>query len=143
MLSGTREGAVKKPPVVVATSHFDLAEAYAPAWYQDTHRDWWADMIVAFNFDGDYRGDNNWEHYMEYPPLAYIYYSLIETETHWFITYSDFHARDTADVCWGSLCHENDMEGAMVVVRKTDDELGELEYVETIFHNDINSYTAS
>ena len=136
-----------------AVSRLALAAHWAPVWYQDTDSsDYKADYIVAYDFDGDTRSDNNWEN-LKKPGVdlsAVIYYSVVETQTHWFINYSDFHPRDWKEHCYQPipklpvLCHENDMEGAMVVIRKDGSPHGSffLMYTEAhtalyIFTNDI------
>ncbi len=141
LLSTVRETAVESA-TVTAPTHFEIAEAYAPAWYQDTHSDVWSDMIVAFNFDGDYIGNNNWNNQACCAPLANIYYYVLETDTHWFIHYPVFHAKDDGPLpCWTGDCHENDAEGALIVVKKTSNLYGELQYIETRFHNEFKKYT--
>jgi hypothetical protein len=140
----------------------DLAGMYAPVWYQDVDAsDPDADYITNFDFDGDWDGDNNWQHQNDgYPLKAYIYYSVIETESHWFIMYADFHPRD-----WGGgllednatcleeyltvihalrVCHENDMEGALVVIRKEESKpYGEFHLMATVFHTGFTFYPDS
>src|SRR5215813_4921957 len=53
------------------------------------------DFILRFDFDGDWNGLNNWANFAKRPPAdknkdtmarAYIYYSVVETETHYFIS---------------------------------------------------------
>src|SRR5262245_29742289 len=52
------------------------------------------DFITKFDFDGDWNGLNNWDDWARRPPAdvrkdlmarAYLYYSVVETETHYFI----------------------------------------------------------
>lgn len=58
--------------------------------------------------------------------LPYVYYSVVETHTHYFIMYAIYHAQDWArsDAAWSKgprykpVEHENDMEGALIVVGK-------------------------
>jgi hypothetical protein len=134
-------GCEKPPP-----THFQLAEHWAPVWYHDTDADNYdADYIVAFDFDGDDVSDNNWDN-LEKPFAdlsAVIYYSVVETDTHWFILYADFHPRDWDKLCkipFKNPCHENDMEGAMVVVRKSDDPYGSFELLYTEAHNSLHIF---
>ena len=86
-----------------APSHLALAARWAPVWYQDTDSsDYKADYIVAYDFDGDTRSDNNWENLKKsgVDLSAVIYYTVVETQTHWFITYTDFHPRDWKEHCY-------------------------------------------
>jgi hypothetical protein len=121
---------------------FELAEHWAPVFYHDTDdKDYEADYITAFDFDGDFISDNNWENLHE-PGAnmgAVVYYSVVSTLSHHFILYVDFHARDWGKNCnvpFFGGCHENDMEGAMVVVRRSDeDPMGTFELLYTEAHN--------
>jgi len=102
-----------------------LAERYAPVFNQDWYNggnSMFSDFIMKFDFDLDWHGSNNYEHNCfgdpgcnpNYDPSAHVYYSVVETDTHWFITYADFHPEDYK-VIGG---HENDMEGVIVGVEK-------------------------
>lgn len=133
-----------------AVSHQEIAEHWAPVWYQDTDdTDAQADYITAFDFDGDTISQNNWENlHTEAADLsAVIYWSLVETETHWFVLYADFHPRDWTEDCdplvpfLSSPCHENDMEGAMVVIRKDGSEWGQFQVLYTEAHNALHIFT--
>ncbi len=126
-----------------------LAEHWAPVFYQDTdERDALADYIVGFDFDGDTRSDNNWENLTKagVDLSAKIYYSVVETTTHWFILYADFHPRDWAKDCSPLIplsepCHENDLEGAMVVVRKDGSSFGSFLLLYTEAHNILHAFS--
>ena len=126
---------------------FELAEHWAPVFYHDTDdKDYEADYITAFDFDGDFISDNNWEN-LHKPGSslgAVIYYSVISTSTHHFILYADFHPRDWSKNCnipFFGGCHENDMEGAMVVVRRSDDKpMGTFELLYTEAHNTLHIF---
>lgn len=98
---------------------------YAPVIYQATRKKsrspkW--DFITSFDFDGDLKGNNNEESLTKgnYPLKATVYYAIIESETHYFITYSFFHPLDWSiypsfvPFSW----HENDMENIQIVVQK-------------------------
>jgi len=98
------------------------------------------------DFDGDAISSNNWEN-LTAPTAdlsAVIYWSMVETETHWFLLYTDFHPRDWTEDCtpfFGLItepCHENDMEGAMVVLRKTQASHGTFEALYTEAHNTLH-----
>ena len=69
---------------------------------------------------------------------------MIETTTHWYVYYMDFHPRDWAQNCWAPFqepCHENDMEGAMVVVRRDNSYWGAFEFLYTEAHNILHLYS--
>ena len=74
----------------------EIAAAFAPTFYQALGDKPRSDYITNFDFDGDWRGDNNWEHTDDknFPLRAYIYYSVSETQTHFLIHYAVFHPRD-------------------------------------------------
>lgn len=106
------------PPVV--DEHLDLARRYAPwiwkAMDPDKGRQ---DVPAPVDFDGDLNGENNWEHFPEYELIPTVYYSALETETHWFLAYHLFHPRDWTPIDFGvHLTHENDGENLQVVVEK-------------------------
>jgi|GEM_PF-407521 len=125
----------------------DIAARFAPIFHQALGPSPRFDYITNFDFDGDWRGDNNWNNAADprFPLRAYIYYAVFETRTHFFIHYAAFHPRDykggekrgallseaiRAGVNLGGqydptgrsseavLAHENDLEGALVVAEK-------------------------
>ncbi len=120
----------------------DLAEHWAPVIAQET---WWqhkSDYIARFDYDGDWRGDNNWERLEEGSSQAYVYYAAMETATHWFLIYNIFHPRDYSDKCVAGSCHENDNEGLILTIAKDDSAYGRLLAMETLAHNNIYSFSA-
>jgi hypothetical protein len=151
-----------------------VAARFAPIFHQGLGEAPRFDYITRFDFDGDWRGDNNWQNAADkqYKLTAYIYYSVIETQTHFFIHYAAFHPRDykggagrgeilgealrrgieeaikhvgkdpTGRADEIVLAHENDLEGSLVVVRKSGADLraARLEYVETLAHNRFLKY---
>ena len=124
--------------------YFPLASHWAPTIYQDTDDTYYkGDYITNFNYDGDWIGNNNWENLDYYDPLwAYVYYAVIETDTHYFIFYMFYHGRDWNDIPDAGLGeHENDMEGAMVVITKDWSKYGSLLLMETRAHWDFYQYT--
>src|SRR3990172_9648790 len=125
----------------------DIASTYAPIFYQALGSNPRSDYLTNFNFDGDWRGDNNWDNadQKKFPLKAYVYYAVSETATHFFIHYAVFHPRDykggarkgtilseliregarrggkydpTGLADETALAHENDMEGCLVTVTK-------------------------
>ena len=69
-----------------------LAEYWAPTIYQDVNETYLtrADIPTRFDYDGDWRGDNNWENLENYPQNPSAYFSVRETLTHYFIEH-DFY----------------------------------------------------
>ncbi len=154
-------------------SEREVAARFAPIFYQALGENPRSDYLTNFDFDGDWRGDNNWANAenKKFPLRAYIYYSVSETRTHFFIHYAVFHPRDykggehnglllsqilrqgalilgdrdpTGMIDETSVAHENDMEGALVVVAKNGSDRGvdRVAFVETLRHNSFVSYTA-
>jgi hypothetical protein len=148
----------------------EIAARFAPIIHQGLDGNPRFDYITSFNFDDDWHGDNNWENAenRSHPLRAYVYYSVIETDTHYFIHYATFHPRDYKGGLFQSwllaeamrqakerlkdnlpegaedltLSHENDLEGCLVVAEKrgrTRDE-AKVVYVETMAHNEFHKY---
>src|SRR5678815_5053534 len=74
----------------------EIASRFAPVFYQALGDNPRSDYITNFDFDGDWRGDNNWNNAgkKDFALKADIYYSVSETSTHYFIHYGVFHPRD-------------------------------------------------
>jgi len=154
----------------VDTHELEIATRFAPIFYQSLGSNKRADYITNFNFDGDWRGDNNWTHTNDtrFPMKAFVYYAVVETETHYFIHFAIFHGRDykggeqrgtilselmregakragkydpTGIAEESALAHENDFEGCLVVVAKGD-AVDHVVYLETLRHNTIDHYAA-
>jgi hypothetical protein len=148
-----------------------IAAQFAPIIYQGLGNNPRADYITNFDFDGDWRGDNNWQNMdnPSYPLRAYVYYSLIETATHYFIHYAFFHPRDykgnleqskilnviisevlkqtPKDPSGGlaedvALSHENDLEGCLIVAEKRGEDPAKavVKFVELMAHNNYLKY---
>ena len=117
-----------------------LVERYAPIIHQGAASS--ADYIAAVDFDKDWVGNNNWENQPTGDLRAWVYASIIETETHWFLFYSLFHPRDyTPEPCAQSNgCHENDMESLQVVVAKDGSTFGRPMALLTLAHSHIYLY---
>lgn len=143
------------PVVSLAATAEEVARRWAPIHYQDTDdSDARADLIAAFDYDHDFDGDNNWDNLRNLDQYAWVYYSVVETCTHWFITYGFFHPRDWSDGYlpsgetfdrYGFLVdegqeHENDLEEAIVAVRKGEGSADRLEAVLTQAHGGYHSW---
>ena len=105
---------------LVVDEHLELARTYAPWIFKEFHPTRGRqDVPAPVDFDGDLRGDDNWEEFPYYELLPTVYYAVLETETHWFVSYHLFHPRDWSLVDLGlHMTHENDGENLQVVVEK-------------------------
>ncbi|MBP7296233.1 MAG: hypothetical protein KBB56_09255 [Acidobacteria bacterium] len=119
-----------------------LAEHYAPFIAQETWFHPKADYLARFDFDKNWYGDDNWANADTGSSQAYVYYAVMETETHWFLIYNLFHPRDYSDKCVAGTCHENDNEGLILTVAKDGGRWGRLQAMETLAHNNVYSYRA-
>ncbi len=124
-----------------------LALRWAPVHYQDVDQTGshalggGADYITRYDFDGDLDARNNWDRAGQsaYPLAAHAYYSVVETSTHWFITYLFFHPRDWTDSFFDTE-HENDAEGVLFAIARDGSTYGTLKAAVTVAHTDFFSY---
>ena len=130
LLIGTKFVAMHKVKVQLRdnTSNWnshEIAVKYAPVLYQELHKNslyahW--DYICALNFDEDWNPLNNSENLEKgkFSLEACLYYSVVESETHFFISYSLFHPLDWNYTDDGRLrkWYENSMRHLQVVVEK-------------------------
>jgi hypothetical protein len=125
----------------------ELALRWAPIHHQDVHRrgehalGGAADFITSFDFDGDDDPSNNWEHAGDprYPLAAHAYFAVVETPSHWFVTYQFFHPRDWSSTFFETE-HENDSEGVMLAIARDGSRHGMLRAAVTVVHSDFYSY---
>lgn len=128
-----------------------LAIHWAPLVYQDTDanvlltaRD---DYLTRIDFDGDWDAWNNQEN-MESDAFALpgaVYYAVIETVTHWYITYAFYHAYDSSIFNPSTsrvdevllIRHENDVEGVILTIRKDGTPFGAFRVMGTFAHDQI------
>lgn len=154
-----------------AANDREIAARFAPIFYQALGDKPRSDYITNFDFDGDWRGNNNWEHADDqaFPLRGFIYYAVSETSTHFFIHYAVFHPRDykggetrgvilseiiregvklgtkndpSGLMAEAGVAHENDLEGALVVVAKNGKNLKRagVVFVETLHHDNFSAY---
>ena len=119
-----------------------IAVVHAPIHFQDTHSAKpTGDYLAPFDYDGNFVADDNWDHFWDFQRelKGAVYYSVVETCTHWYVTYTMFHPEDW-DTSWESE-HENDSEGVLAIIRK-DELYGRLQALITVYHNDFYSYSA-
>ncbi|BCY12599.1 hypothetical protein [Actinoplanes sp. L3-i22] len=133
-------------PARAAVSNADLALRWAPIHYQDVDQTGdhalggKSDYITRYDFDGDLIGRNNWDNAGK-EVTAYAYYSVVETSSHWYVTYFFFHPRDWVDHPFFETEHENDGEGLLEVIEKDGTDYGKLRAAVTVAHSDFYSYT--
>lgn len=128
---------------VSGQGYFQLAAHYAPVIWQDVVCTEYGDFITRVDYDDDFKGNNNWNN-LGYPNKsrllpAYVYYSVVETSTHYFICYALFHPAD--DFHCHFFSHENDLEGIIMTVQKDGTSFGKLRLVQLQAHNDFYQYT--
>lgn len=108
------------------------ARRFAPVIRQDTASE--QDYITAFDFDGNWVGDDNWENQPLFPAEAWVYWAGVETDTHAFLTFAFFHPRDYSRWNTSLTAHENDLEGVLMALEKGPDG-PRLVAIETVFHH--------
>lgn len=138
-------------PLSVSTFTSQLAYRWAPVHYQDVDQTGTyalggkSDYITATNFDNDWVATNNWNNIASSPANAVVYYSVVETSTHWFITYAFFHPRDWTDIffLYQADQHENDLEGYTSIIKKDGSTYGAIQGIVTVSHSDFFSFVPS
>jgi hypothetical protein len=138
-------------PASAAVSREALALRWAPIHYQDVDATGShalggkSDYLTKVDFDGDLVGRNNWDRAAQSGVsfAAAAYYDVVETSTHWYITYFFYHPRDWVDHPFFETEHENDGEGLTLAIQKDDSPYGVLRGAVTVAHTDFFSYTPS
>ncbi|SCF06175.1 hypothetical protein GA0070607_5054 [Micromonospora coriariae] len=136
-------------PAGAAISRAALALRWAPIHYQDVDATGshalggQSDYIAKVDFDGDLNGRNNWDRTGQAGTAlaAHAYYSVVETSTHWYITYLFFHPRDWTDHPFFETEHENDGEGVLFAIERDSSTYGVLRGAVTVANSDFYSYT--
>ncbi|SNT30031.1 hypothetical protein SAMN05421812_104344 [Asanoa hainanensis] len=134
-------------PAHAAVSRAELALRWAPIHHQDVDATGShalggrADYIAAVDFDGNLDGRDNWDRAATAALPAHAYYSVVETSTHWYLTYLFFHPRDWTDHPFFETEHENDGEGVLLAVERDGSPYGVLRGAVTVAHSDFFSYT--
>lgn len=131
------------PAPAAAATAAELAARWAPIHRQDTDSsDYDADYLSRVDFDGEWDTLDNWE--AQDDSVSRLtgrgYYSVVQTSTHWFIVYAYYHPRDWSELCSDANCHENDLEGVLLTVRKDGSTYGRLEAAVTVAHTNFYSY---
>ncbi len=123
----------------------ELAEFYAPVIFQEAHSEY-LDFITRFDFDGDWNGANNWANAYLFELAGYVYYAVIESDYHYFITYAFFHPRDYTGQPMEGFApkteHENDLEGCTLLVEKDLSRWGTPLLLQTLAHDKFFRYAS-
>ena len=142
-------GTLIATPAHAAVSRAELALRWAPIHYQDVdatgdhaaggRSDW----VIGYDYDGNLAGRDNWDNLTRADAdlTARAYYSVVETATHWYLTYFFFHPRDWIDHPFFESEHENDGEGVLLAVERDGSPYGALRSAVTVAHSDFYSYT--
>lgn len=70
-------------------------------------------VFTRFNFDNDWRLNNNSINLAYHKMELVVYYSLVESDKHYYIGYYLYYPRHD-----GTIKHEHDLIGALIAVRK-------------------------
>jgi len=126
---------ISTPTWATNSFHQKLAAHHAPKVFQGLGKDPVGDIFTRINFDGDFDAYNNWNNFEQAKKAgSSVYYDVIETKSHWFITYGFFYPRDYASICFWWVCHENDFEGMRITVEKSEAKFGFVVLLETLAH---------
>jgi len=135
-----------------AMTREEIAKRYAPIFHQEV-RDKTRDLYAAYDFDGNWAGDDNEENLAcvadakkcatsscaggKCTLVGTVYFTVIETTTHWFVQYMPYHPRDTK----ATNGHEHDTESVLAVIAKDPSRPeGKLLAIETRFHTEWFAY---
>ncbi len=77
-----------------------------------------ADLLAAIDYDRSWNMQQKWENLNMYPLIPHVYYSVVETTTHWYILYAFYHVRDWHAWWIPYFQHENDLEGCLMIIEK-------------------------
>lgn len=115
-----------------------LSTYHAPFVIQEYGRYPRADVFTKIDFDGDFNAANNWRHLSVVDDSKpYVYFSVQETEHHFYLNYGFFYPRDYAPICFWEICHENDFEGIRLTVKKDETPMGKVILMESFAHGKI------
>ena len=131
MLSGLHSAKVQPGATQPADRASAVAARYAPVFLQELPQQGLApahwDYLCAMNFDGDWNPLNNLQNLEAEPDgqqwQPTVYYSLLETKSHFFITYTLFHPLEwSQEAQHVRKSYENDIKTLQLVVKKDNKE---------------------
>lgn len=111
----------------------DIASQWAPVICQVDNSDGLKaqqNIFTFVNYDYDWRLNNNWYNLLFYQLERAMYYSVVESDSHYFIGYYQYYPRhiDGGD-------HEHDLTGVLIAVSKTSDGSGQFDMLVTYNNN--------
>jgi hypothetical protein len=93
----------------------DIVERWAPEIWHDYAVSKCDPSITNVDFDSDWTASNN-SHFKK-APLGAVYYSLVQSPTHYFIGYYFYHPSDCSEWFDGGG-HDNDWEGVVIALNR-------------------------
>lgn len=124
-----------------AAAGVDAVLQWAPVVYQQDRHDnpvALENVFTTVNFDEDWRTNNNSANLPFYPPVMAVYYSVVESDDHYFLGYYFYYPRHL-----GSDQHENDLAGILLAVRKTADGTDRPDLLVAFSHNQWHKWEGS
>ncbi len=117
--------------------HQKVLAEYAPVFVQRIGRQPRYDAITRFDYDGNLSGYDNVKNAKKFPLPATVYGDVVaETVDSYYLFYGVYHLRDydtpIREFFFKASAHDNDFEGAMLVVDKTS---GQVRAAEGWWHN--------
>lgn len=120
-----------------------ILDRYAPLVHQEIGRIPLYDSVTSWDFDGTLKGSDNVKNSETMDLPAGIYGAITaETQDAYYIYYGVYHIRDydarIREFLFNSAAHDNDLEGAMLLVEK---KTGKVIAMETWFHSIFLQFT--
>ncbi|WP_371378676.1 hypothetical protein [Sporomusa aerivorans] len=128
------------PLPAAAAQPVDMAARWAPVICQTDGSDGLAapqNIFTLINYDRDWRLNNNWYNLLFYPLDQAMYYSVVESDTHYFIGYYQYYPRHAGGG------HEHDLTGVLAAVSKTPDGAGRLDMLVTYSNHQWQKWSGS
>lgn len=93
-----------------------------PSVHLAAHTEAKEDTFTLFNYDSDWRGNNNWDNIYFYKITPAVYYSVVEDDRYYYIGYYFYYPR------WGvTVRNENQFTGMLLAVKKGHNNYGQLD----------------
>ncbi|UCH96774.1 MAG: DUF4382 domain-containing protein [Candidatus Aminicenantes bacterium] len=132
----------------------ELAYHWAPIHFQDVNKkdhpmfNGCYDFITRVDLTGSWDISNNWDwqNFDKYVLSAWVYYSVVSTKSHHYITYAFYHPLDWKETGIPPVPYyirNNDLEGALFIIKRDGTEWGRLEAVVTNWHVHFHAYFPS
>ncbi|MBC8015439.1 MAG: hypothetical protein H7X79_06810, partial [Sporomusaceae bacterium] len=99
-----------------------------PSAHLAAHTEAKEDTFTLFNYDSDWRGNNNWDNIYFYKITPAAYYSVVEDDRYYYIGYYFYYPR------WGvRIRNDNQFTGVLLAVKKSHKGYGQLDRM--VFYN--------